>query len=350
MRILIVGGTRFIGPFVVRSLLAGGHDVTVLHRGQSEGDLPDEVHHIHHPAAGFGQRDGLGAVRADIAALGPDVVVDMVPLTEGDARALAAVVRGIAGRLVAVSSQDVYLAYDVLRGKEPGPPVPVPLDEDAPLRRAFYPYRPETPRAPDEPRQIIDDYDKILVEQVVLGHPDLPGTVLRLPMVYGPGDYQHRCHSYLKRMDDGRPAIILDARMAAWRDTRGYVADVAGAIALAATDPRASGRVYNVAEPEARTEAGWIAAIARAAGWSGEVVVVDPDRLPESLRADINAEQSFVVDTTRIRTDLGYAEATDYDAGLARTIEWERANPPRTVDPSAFDYAAEDEVIRTAIS
>ena len=48
-------------------------------------------------------------------------------------------------------------------------------------------------------------------------------------MVYGPGDYQHRLRPYLKRMDDARPAIVLDARQVTWRDTRGYVEDVAAA-------------------------------------------------------------------------------------------------------------------------
>lgn len=345
MRILVVGGTRFIGPYVVRRLVADGHDVSVLHRGESEAELPATVQHIHHPAAAFGHREGLSAARDELVRAAPDVVVDMVPLTEDDARHLASAIQGIAARLVAVSSQDVYFAYDVLRGKEAGPIVPVPFDEDAPLRRALYPYRPDPPRAPDEPRQIVDDYDKILVEQVVMGNPSLPGTVLRLPMVYGPGDYQHRLFPYLKRMDDGRPAIVLDESLATWRDTRGYVTDVADAIALAATDDRAAGRIYNVAEAEPRTEAEWVAAIARAAGWSGQVISIAPDALPAALRTDVNPAQHFVVDTGRIRAELGYVEAADPATALSETVTWERAHPPARIDPSDFDYAAEDVVL-----
>jgi nucleoside-diphosphate-sugar epimerase len=37
----------------------------------------------------------------------------------------------------------------------------------------------------------VEDYEKILVEREVMGHPRLPGTILRLPTVYGPGDSQH---------------------------------------------------------------------------------------------------------------------------------------------------------------
>jgi hypothetical protein len=52
-------------------------------------------------------------------------------------------------------------------------------------------------------------------------------------------------------MDLGRPAIVLDEGMARWRCPRGYVKDVAVAIALAAVDDRAAGRTFHLAEPEA---------------------------------------------------------------------------------------------------
>ena len=68
-----------------------------------------------------------------------------------------------------------------------------------------------------------------------MGTAGLPGTVLRLPTVYGPGDYQHRLFEYLKRMDDGRPAIPLGEGVASWRWTHGYVEDVALAVVLAVT-------------------------------------------------------------------------------------------------------------------
>ena len=105
-----------------------------------------------------------------------------------------------------VSSIDVYRNYDVLRGKEDGPPDAAPLREDSPLRSRLYPYR--DPEDAD-PHALNNVYDKILAERAYLSDPTLPGTVLRLPFVYGPGDYQHRLHTYLKRMDDKRPVILF---------------------------------------------------------------------------------------------------------------------------------------------
>jgi nucleoside-diphosphate-sugar epimerase len=342
MRVLVLGGTSFIGPAVVRRLDALGHEVAVFHRGQTESELPPSVEHLH------GDRADLPGMADAFARLAPEVVVDMRPLTERDARAVVDAFAGLAHRLVALSSGDVYRAFDVLRGVEPGPAEPVPLAEDASLRPRLYPYREEPPRAPDDPHRWRDDYDKILVERVVLGSPDLPGTVLRLPMVYGPGDYQHRLFGYLKRMDDRRPAILLGAGLARWRASRGYVDNVAAAIALAATDDRAAGRVYNVAEPDALPEADWVRAIGEAAGWRGEVVVLPDERLPAHLRQGLNPEQHLVVDSGRIRRELGYAEPVARVEALRQTVAWERAHPPATSPPEAFDYAAEDATLAAA--
>jgi nucleoside-diphosphate-sugar epimerase len=115
-----------------------------------------------------------------------------------------------------------------LSWKSTAQPDAVPLAEDAPLRDTRYPYR-----GTGLPFEHADDYEKVLVEQVLLTEPDLPATLLRLPAVYGPGDPQHRLRPYLQRMVDGRPGILLQKEQAAWRWTRGYVGKVAAAIALA---------------------------------------------------------------------------------------------------------------------
>jgi hypothetical protein len=51
-----------------------------------------------------------------------------------------------------------------------------------------------------------------------------------------------------------------------------------------------------------------------------------------------------VADSTRIRTELGFAERVPVDEAIRRTIAWQRANPP-PIPMAVFDYAAEDAVI-----
>ena len=311
---------------MVRRLAGAGHKVAVFHRGRTGADLPEGVGRI------LGDRRDLKSFAGEFRGFAPEVVLDMIPMNEREARELADVFRGVCRRVVVVSSQDVYRAYDRVTRRDLGPPDPIPLTEDSPLREKLYPYE----------REGVEDYEKILVERAVMGDQDLSGTVLRLPAVYGPGDYQHRLFEYLKRMDDGRSAILIGEGMASWRWTHGYVEDVALAIALAVTDERAAGRVYNVGEEDPPSWAEWVRGIGRAAGWGGEVAVVPDDRLPEHLDWGLDTEQCWVADTTRIRRELGYREEIPRGEALRRTVEWERACPPENVDPGSFDYAAED--------
>ncbi len=298
MRILILGGTRFIGPAIVRDLVFQGHTVAVFHRGQSQAGLPSSVVHF------LGDRKHLADFAPEFARFVPDVVIDTFAMTEGDASAVVGVFTGLARRLVVLSSMDVYRAYDRFRGTEPGEPESLPLAEDAPLRERLFPYRGQG----KYDQELFYHYEKILVERVVQSQPDLPGTVLRLPCVYGPGDYGHRTLEYLRQMEEGNPTIQLGQLRAAWRWTRGYVEDVAAAVTLAASDERAAGQTFNVGEQKSLTEAKWVLRIGQAAEWRGSVLAVPDERLPQQLRTKFDWRHHIVGDTSKIRRELGYRE------------------------------------------
>src|SRR5262249_16530028 len=280
---------------------------------------------------------------AELTSLACDVVVAMHLVGEADARALADAFRGIARRVVALSSGDVYRAYGVLRGTEDGPPDPVPLTEDAPLRSNLYPYRGGR-AGPFDP----ETYDKILAEREVARHSDLPATILRLPVVYGPGDYMHRFFGVLKRIDDGRPAILLEEKLARWRWTHGYVENVAHAIALAVDSERAAGRIYNVGEPRTPTVAERVRQIMVATESKGRLVLLPAGELPPYLVMPLRFEQTLEYDTSRLRCELSYEEPVGEEEGVRRTIAWQRANPPDPIDPAQFDYDAEDRALAQA--
>ncbi|MGB3340452.1 MAG: NAD-dependent epimerase/dehydratase family protein [bacterium] len=340
MKIIIIGGTRFIGPSVVKKLHEQGHTILLFHRGKSKANLPEDIPHI------LGDRNNLADFRNEFAEVKPELVLDMAPITEKHAQTVVNVFRGITERVVAISSQDVYQAYGLLLGIEKGDVQPTPTDEDGVLRTKFFPYRQDKPRPDDDPRKILDDYDKILVERVIMSDEELEGTVLRLPMVYGPLDYQHRLYSYVKRMADNRPVIIMEKSMADWRSSVGYVENVADAIILAISDPQARNRIYNVAEPDNLSQAEWVEKIGEVFGWHGKVVVLPKEQLPEKMHADFRAEQDLTVDTARIRDELGYKEIVPTHEAIKTTIKWELENPPANIDPDAYDYKTEDEILR----
>jgi nucleoside-diphosphate-sugar epimerase len=270
VRVLVLGGAGFIGCHITQQLFSHGHEVAVFGRRSTIADLPGDIQVIP------GDRNLLEASARELSTLHPDVVVDAIAFTEDQARALVAVFRGIAQRIVVLSSGDVYRAYDVLFRRIQGAIEPTPLSELSALRDRLYPYR-GVPLASSEGFNW-DHYEKIVVEGVVMSCAELPATVLRLPMVYGPGDYRgqkRRFWAYLKRMDDGRPAIPLDQRMARWRAPWGYVEDVAEAVRFAVENDSAAGKVYNVGEADGLDIQGWVEELGLVAGWRGRIVLVD---------------------------------------------------------------------------
>lgn len=286
----------------------------LFHRGNTP--APDGIAQI------TGDRNHLDAFATQFRDFAPDVAVDMIPLHDQHARQFVEVFRGVAARSVAISSCDVYRSYGRLIKKDTSEPENTPVTEDAPLRERMFPYRNDPPLPDDHPRKWTDIYDKIPAERIFLSDPDLPGTVLRLPMVYGPGDYQHRMWEQLQKMIAGETAIQISPVEAVWKSSRGFVDDVGAAIALAILREEAAGKVYNVAEPLSLTTTQWIEEIGAAFGWDGRLIIEGDGPQEYDLRQDLT------IDTTRIRTELGFDEHTPHDEAIRRTVEWETANPP----------------------
>lgn len=338
MRILLVGGNGFIGRFTVAALAKQGHSLAVFHRGTAA--LPAGVDEIR------GDRNTLGDSASAFRQFAPHVVIDFVLSSGAQAEELMKTFRGIAQRVIMLSSIDVYRAIAISNGTESGPLQEVPLTEKSELRRVPHPY---PPGAVQLMRPIFawmtDDYDKIPAERSVMNDPELPGTVLRLPMVYGPGDRLHRFYPVVKRIADGRRHIIFPETLAAWHSPRGYVENVAAAIALAATDDRATGRIYNICEEPSFSELEWARKIASQMQWNSEFIVLPVGRTPAHLMRPGNAAQHWNTSSARIRQELGYKEPIGLVEAIRRTIRWELENPPDAPFWAKFDYAAEDAAV-----
>lgn len=312
MRVLAIGATGFIGRHLLPLLLEQGHEVAVFRSGRTVLSLPKGIRDIR------GNRDHLSDSEPEFRRFAPDRVLDMILYTEEQAWELVKTFRDIAGRVIAVSSADVYRNYDGFHRKATAPPDPVPLSEDAPLRQTRYPYRGECLSF-----EYAHDYEKILVEQLLLSDPVLPATVLRLPAVYGPGDRQHRLQPYLRDMRGDGAAILLEEGQAAWRWTRGYVENIAAALACVVMSSRGAGSVYNIGDELTFTEAEWIERIGAVAGWGGKVIPVPRAELPENLRQPFDWRYHLWTDTTAMHSEFGYVQPISLDDALRRTVDWE---------------------------
>ena len=170
------------------------------------------------------------------------------------------------------------------------------LREDSPRRTKLYPYRAKA-KSPDE---LAYFYEKILVEDIATSAPDLPGTVLRLPKVYGSGNNADLATVYGFRNHPN------------WRWTHGYVENVAAAIVLVALHPAAAGKIYNVGEDPTPTVADRMASL-------------PPSLTPLQDDQNANFDQDIAYDTSRLRIELGYSEPVPELEAMRKTL----ANEPR---------------------
>ncbi|MER7674842.1 NAD-dependent epimerase/dehydratase family protein [Kitasatospora sp. NPDC096128] len=252
MRILIMGGTRFVGLHFARAALAAGHDVTVLHRGRSGAHLLPEATHL------IADRDTeLTALHG----LSWDATVDVSAYFPRQVRQLAtAIDPGAAGRYLLVSSMAVY-----------DTPAAPGFTEDSPLLPADGP-------EPEEITPATYGMLKVQCERAALEHFGPDALLVRPTYVIGPQDYTHRFDHWVQRLGRGgevlapgrpdAPLQVVDARdLADWM--------------LALLTTGATG-AYHAATPPPSTMGGLLDAIASAVAPAGTTLTWVDD---EFLRA-----------------------------------------------------------------
>jgi nucleoside-diphosphate-sugar epimerase len=324
MRVMVLGGTRFIGAAVVEELHAHGHELLVVHRGEHEPADPPEADHLH------ADRQDLPHLRGPVDDFGPEAVVDVCAYSAADAETALAAVGDV--RLLVVSSMDVYRAFGaVLAGTETDA---LPVDETSPVRSERYPYRGRS-----HPSADTDSYEKLDVEAAYLAR---EATVCRLPMVYGERDHQRREEPLLRRARAGRDRVPTGS--GGWLWTRGYVRDVAAGIRLALESDACVAEVLNLGEARTWSMGLWARHVLEAAGSGAELVRVPDVLLPDDLKALGTIPQHLLVDSSKARDLLGWTETDPHEA-LHRSVAWHLANPPEGADA---DFTADDRALAAA--
>lgn len=316
MKILMIGGTGFLGSRIVDHL-AADHQIAVFHQGKTKSALPKGVKTIH------GNRLELEKFKDEISSFAPEVVLDVIASTQKQAVDLLNVCKGIAKRIIAISSCDVYKAYDIFLGRSLGY-IPSPFKETSPLRDQFYLLKNIDPAL--LPSWLGPDYEKIHVEEVILNNPHMPGTIVRLPMVYGQGDIQNRFSEIIEWQKNDQN-ILLDAETANWRGCWGYVDNVVEAICLAITHEKAAGQIYHVADTTSLPYSKIIEQLGFASGWGGKIEISSDIYPPTNLKTIfkvpyIDPSQNLALDIGKISDELGYREILSKDEAFYHTYKW----------------------------
>lgn len=188
---LIIGGTRNLGPDIVRALVDAGYRVTLFHRGLTHsGAPPQAVERLH------GDRGDERALAAALSGREFDVVIDTTlyngPDAEAAVRVLGPLVRR---RYIMLSTGQVYLV-------RPGLERPFPESDYAGVT---------IPAPPESQKFDFDNWSygihKRAAEDAFTAAP-FPVTILRLPMVNSERDHHHRLRNYLARVADGGPILL----------------------------------------------------------------------------------------------------------------------------------------------
>jgi nucleoside-diphosphate-sugar epimerase len=319
----VIGGTGPTGIWIVNGLLERGWDVTILHRGTHERDeTPADVEHLHHDPFDV---DDLGRAfegRSD------DLVVAMY----GRLRRIAELTEGRVGRFVSVGG------VPALRGwMNPWIGVPVPAAETAPVV--------------DDPAEDEKGYRVARTEAAVLQHHPTAAH-LRYPYAYGPYQLVPREWSVVRRVLDGRRRMVV-ADDGLTLHHHGYTVNLAHAVLLAVDQPQAAaGQVFNVGDDEVLSIRQVVEQCAAALGAELELVSMPHDlAVPARPLLTQPLPTHRVLDTSLLRSRLGYRDVVPAREAVAHTARWLAEHPPapggpeETVLTDPFAYAAEDELM-----
>jgi nucleoside-diphosphate-sugar epimerase len=318
MRVVVIGGTKFVGPASVTRLATAGHQVAVAHSGAHEHPAVESIEHLH------GDRGTLLGVEGAIEVWRPEVLVDTFPggATAAKGEQLAECGARTGARVIAISSMDVY-QHGIDSGVADGGGMlamavdPIPLDEEA--RRRVGPYPGGTAA-----------HDNVAMEDALVAA-GCPAVLLRPGAIYGPHP-STREWTLVRRIAVGDHRLPLpDGGVQLFH--RVAVDRLAGAIVAAAERPTRDSWACNVVDPVDRDYSGLARRIGEILDWEWEARKVPFDGADHPWQTG----HAVLGSDRRLRDTLGVRpDQPDPDDALKETVEWlwERRESILKTEPS----------------
>ena len=320
MRLLVIGGTLFLGRALVERALERGHEVTLFHRGRTNPDLFPGVRRI------------LGDRAADLHLLDEgewDAVVDTCGQVPRQVRAAAARLASRAGHYTFISSISVYPDFGA-RGQAHGSPTHEPADESIEKMESYEQYGPM----------------KVACENAAREEMDGRCCVIRPGLIVGPHDPSDRFTYWPERLQRGgevlaplpkdRQVQLIDAR------------DLAGFCLTAAE--RSLAGTYDATGPAgALTFEQMVDTCDRVAGSDAEITWVDPAWLLEQEVGPWMQLPLWVPEIdARIDLTPAIAEGLQFRSladTVRDTLKWSESLPGDRARRAGLDPAREAELL-----
>jgi 2'-hydroxyisoflavone reductase len=316
--LLVLGGTGFIGPHLVRHAVARGHRVTIFTRGRREAELPAGVTRL------IGDRDGqLDALKGRRF----DAVIDDSATKPERVQLSADLLKDSVGRYLFTSSTGVYYPYLTAGG-----------DEERAVRVEA-----------TDPEDGSEAYGvaKAQCEREVMRVFGARGTVVRPTYIIGPGDTTDRFPYWPQRLARGGE-ILAPGRRAdpvQWIDVR----DLAEFMVRLVEDDR--GGIFNGVGPAKATTMGEFLPAAHAAvGGQGQLVWIEDyefltaqeifDSVPWVMLKDNDRWQMTASNAKAVAAGLGYRPLADT---VRDTLAWWPTVPAERREKPGFSIQPEQE-------
>ena len=308
MRVLVMGGTRFIGVYLTKLLIEQGHEVVLFNRGNHPA-----------PVAGVptivGDRTDPNSLKTQLAGESFDAIFDNNGRELSDTQPLVELFGGQLQHFVYVSSAGVYLKSDQMPH----------IEGDAVDPKSRHKGKFET--------------EAYLQEQGV------PFTSVRPVYIYGPQNYNPLEAWFFDRVVRDRPVPIPGNGMHLTQ--LGHVQDLATAMAAVLGNETAIGQIYNISGEKAVTFDGLARACATAAGKDPDalkIVHYDPKAFDfGKAKAFPMRVQHFFTAIDKAQAELGWAPTYDLVAGLKDSFQNDYL--ASGADKAEVDFALDDKIL-----
>ncbi len=281
MKVLVIGGTRFVGVYLTEQLVSEGHEVVLLNRGN-------------HPAPVAGletvvcDRTNPDALKSALSNRSFDAIFDNNGRELAHTEPLIDLFKGKLQHFIYVSSAGVYAKSDQMPHQEGDP-----VDPNSRHKGKFH----------------TEDYLKAQ---------GIPFTAVRPVYIYGPQNYNPLEEWFFDRIVRDQPIPIPGSGMALTQ--LGHCQDLAAAMVLVLGNDRAIGQIYNVSGDKAVTFDGLARACAIATGKDPDAIKIvhyDPAQFDSGKRKAFPMRvQHFFTDITKAKTDLNWQPKFDLVEGL----------------------------------
>ncbi|AFZ25774.1 nucleoside-diphosphate-sugar epimerase [Cylindrospermum stagnale PCC 7417] len=309
MRILIIGGTRFIGVYLTQQLVEAGHEVVLFNRGNRPAPSLQGVGQI------IGDRTDATVLKAKLAQETFDVIFDNNGRELTDTQPLAEIFQGRVQHFVYMSSAGVYLKSDQLPHVE-GDTV--------------------DPQSRHKGKHETEAY---LTQQ------GLPFTSIRPTYIYGPRNYNELESWFFDRIVRDRPLAIPGNGMHITQ--LGHVKDLAKAMTQVVGNKKAIGQIYNISGDRFVTFDGLARACAVAAGKSPDAVKIvhyDPKKFDFGKRKAFPMRvQHFFASVNKAQIELNWQPEYDLISGLNDSLENDYLASGR--DKAEVDFSLDEEIL-----